>query len=129
MPVDVSREEFQQANRDQLDAINSLATEIRGLAQSVIKQRSPPGMSMTNMLILMGAVVSIGAFLFDGQSGDIDKLAHAMVRDDEREHLDAGRMARHQTGIEVNAGNICILWRKNFPTLPCPEAVQQPPIP
>ncbi len=127
---EITREEFQQANRDQLNAIQGLATEIRGLAQSVLKNRMPADrMSPTTWLVLMGALASFGAFIANDLTADIHTLGDAMKEDNHREALDAGRMARHQTGIEVNAGNVCILWRQAFPTLPCPEPVQQPPIP
>ncbi len=85
--AELSREEFQQAfkdqaqaadrhSRDQLSAINGLAEEIRGMAGAITSQRSASTngkVSLSNVLTIVGALAAVGVFALTNMMSDFTK--------------------------------------------------------
>lgn len=92
--------------------------------------------SPTVVLTLLGALAVGFAYVSMGLSGGItsveaefsilnDKFAEFQAKHDREVIL---INTSNSAGIEVNAGNLCILWKHRFPTSPCPVHVKQPRI-
>ncbi len=78
--------EFAVASREQTSEITSLITHIKAQGKPEINGR---GVSLGNLLTIVGALALLGGFLVATQSGQIDRMLIAMEVDNARERSDA----------------------------------------